>query len=73
MTTSDIKNNLPAIDMNNVDIYPRNSIVKQSKDICNIDDGSKGGTHWVVFDGSDYFDSFGGQPDKLLIKQPPKQ
>ena len=35
-----------------------------------------GGSHWVAFivkgNKSFYFDSFGGQPDKFLLKQLPK-
>ena len=50
--------------MNNVDIYPKYSIVKESKGICNIDDVSKSGTHWVTLDGLQYFASFAGPPDK---------
>ena len=36
----------------------------------------QGGTHWVCFiikdNKSYYFDSFGGNPDKFLLKQLPK-
>ena len=42
-----------------------------------MDNGSMVGTHWTCFIvkdiGSCYFDSFGGQPDKILFKQLPKQ
>ena len=51
-----------------VNIYPRDSQIKTTKGICNIDEG----THWVAFEGSSYFDSFGGPPDQWLIKQLPK-
>ena len=37
---------------------------------------NKGGTHWTCFYIKDkksyYFDSFGGNPDKFLLKQLPK-
>ena len=43
---------------------------------ANIDNGSMGGTDWSCFIVKDnklfYFDSFGGQPDKFLLKQLPK-
>ena len=42
----------------------------------NIDKGSMGGTHWVCFvikhNRCYYFDSFGGQPDTILLSQWPK-
>ena len=57
-------------------IYPRDSKIYSDRGFVNIDNGSQGGTHWVCFivknDKSYYFDSFGGQPDKFLLKQLPK-
>ena len=60
----------------NFRIYPRNSKILSDKGFVNIDNGSMGGSHWVVFivkgNKSFYFDSFGVQPDKFLLKQLPK-
>ena len=60
----------------NYPIYPRDSKLYSDKGFVNIDNGSPGGTHWTCFIvkgiKSYYFDSFGGQPDKLLINQLPK-
>ena len=60
----------------NYEIYPRDSEIYSDKAFVNIDDGSQGGTHWTCFIVKDnksfYFDSFGGQPDKFLLKQLPK-
>ena len=60
----------------NYPIYPRDSKIYSDKDFVNIDDGRMGGSHWtciIVKDNkSYYFDSFGGQPDKFLLKQLPK-
>ena len=57
-------------------IYPRDSKIFSDKGFVNIDDGSKGGTHWTCFivkDNKSYcFDSFVGQPDNFLLKQLPK-
>ena len=75
MTTSDLIKKLSLANIKDVNIYPRDSIVKSKKGICNIDDGSQGGTHWVAYfteGSSSYFDSFGGSPDQWLIKQLPK-
>ena len=72
MTTSDLIEKLSMANIKDVNIYPRDSQIKTTKGICNIDDGSQGGTHWVAFEGSSYFDSFGGPPDQWLIKQLPK-
>ena len=61
----------------NYPIYPRDSKIYSDKGFVNIDDGSMGGTHWTCFivkdDKSYYLDSFGGQPDKFLLKQLPKK
>ena len=42
----------------------------------NIDNGSMGGSHWTCFIVKDnksyYFDSFGVQPVKFLLKQLPE-
>ena len=60
----------------NYPIYPRDSKIYSDKGFVNIDSGIMGGTHWSCFIVKDnksfYFDSFGGQPDKFLIKQLPK-
>ena len=60
----------------NYPIYPRDSKIYSDKGFVNIDNGIMGGTHWTCFIVKDnksfYFDSFGGQPDKFLIKQLPK-
>ena len=72
MKTSDLLEKLYKIKINDVEVYPRDSINNSTKGICNIDDGSQGGTHWVALYGSKYFDSFGGPPDQWLIKQLPK-
>ena len=57
----------------NYPIYPRDSKIYSDKVFVNIDDGSMGGSHWVAFIvkgyKSFYFDSFGGAPDKFLLKQ----
>ena len=57
----------------NYPIHPRDFKIYSNKGFVNIDDGSQGGTHWVCFivkhNKSYYFDSFGGQPDKFLLKQ----
>ena len=60
----------------NYKIYPRDSKITTNKGFVNIDNGLQGGTHWVCFIIKDkksyYFDSFGGSPDKFLLKQLPK-
>ena len=60
----------------NYPIYPRDLKLKTHKGFVNIDNGSQGGTHWTCFIVKDnksyYFDSFGGQPDKFLLKHLPK-
>ena len=60
----------------NYKIYPRDSKIITDKEFINIDNGSRGGSHWCAFyvknNKSFYFDSFGGQPDKFLPKQLPK-
>ena len=57
----------------NYPIYPRDSKIYSDKGFVNIDNGSQRGTHWTCFIVKDnksfYFDSFGGQPDKFLLKQ----
>ena len=60
----------------NYDIYPRDSKIYSDKGFINIDNGAQGGSHWTAFyiknNKSFYFDSFGGAPDKFLLKQLPK-
>ena len=57
-------------------IYPRDLKICSDKGFVNIDNGSMGGSHWTCFIVKDnksfYFDSFGGTPDKFLLKQLPK-
>ena len=56
--------------------FPRDSKRHSDKGLVNIDNGYRGGTHWVGFKLEDnksyYFDRFGGQPEKFLLKQSPK-
>ena len=60
----------------NYTINPRDSKIYSDKRFVNIDNGSMGGTHWTCFYIKDkksyYFNSFGGQPDKILLNQLPK-
>ena len=60
----------------NSNIYPRDSKIHSDKGFVNIDNGSQGGSHWTCFIVKDnklyYFDGFGGQPDKFLLKELPK-
>ena len=60
----------------NYPIYPRDSKIYSDKGFVNIDNGLMGGSHWTCFIVKDnksyYFDSFGGSPDKFLLKQIPK-
>ena len=60
----------------NYPIYPRDSKIYSDRDFVKIDNGSHGGTHWICFIVKDnksfYFDSFGVQPDKFILKQLPK-
>ena len=57
----------------NYPIYPRDSKIYSDRGFVNIDNGSQGGSHWTCFiikdNKSYYFDSFGGAPDKFLLKQ----
>ena len=57
----------------NYPIYPRDSKSYSDKRFVNIDNGRMGGSHWTCFivkgNKSYYFDSFGGQPDKFLLKK----
>ena len=63
--------------VSNYPIYPRNSKIYSDKGFVILDNGRWGGTHWTCFIEKDnktfYHDSFGGQPDKFLLKQLPKQ
>ena len=60
----------------NYKIYLRDFKIITDKGFVNIDKGSMGGTHWTCFIVKDnksyYFDPFGGQTDKFLLKQLPK-
>ena len=60
----------------NCSIYPRDSKIYSDRGYVNIDNGSQEGTHRTCFIVKDnksyYFDSFGVQPDKFLLKQLPK-
>ena len=57
----------------NYPIYPRDSKIYSDKGFLNIDNGSMGASHWTYFivkaNKSYYFDSFGDQLDKILLKQ----
>ena len=57
-------------------IYPRVSKINSVRGFVNIDNGSMGGSHLTCFlvkeNKSYYFDSFGGQRDKFLLKHLPK-
>ena len=57
-------------------IYPRDSKIHSDKGFVIINNGAQGGTHWTCFiikdEKSYYFDSFGVQPDRFLLKQLPK-
>ena len=57
-------------------IYPRASKIYSDKRFVNIDKGSMGGSHRVCCivknNRSCYLDSFGVQPDKILLNQLPK-
>ena len=59
----------------NYRIYPRDSQTLSYKRFINIDGGRFGGSHWCSFIVKDnksyYFDSFGGQPDTVLLNQLP--
>ena len=56
-------------------LYPRDSKTISDKGFVNLDNGSMGGWHWTCFIVKDnksyYFESFGGQPEKLLVEQLP--
>ena len=73
---NDTKNESQLQKIYNYPIYPRDSEIYSDKGFVNIDNGFRGGTHWCAFYVKDnkpyYFDSFGGQPDKFLLKQLPK-
>ena len=60
----------------NYRIYPRDSKIYSDKGFVIIDNGSQGGTQWTCFVVQDnksyYVDSFGGQPDKFLLRQLPR-
>ena len=60
----------------NYPIYPRDSKIYSDRGFVNIDDGRMGGSHWTCFIVKDnksyYFDSFGVQSDKFLLKKLPK-
>ena len=60
----------------NYPIYPKDSKTFSNKRYGNIDIGSLAGPHCTCFIMKDnksfYFDSFGGVPDKFLLKQLPK-
>ena len=60
----------------NYHIYPRDSKIYSDRGFISIDNGFRGESHWTCFlvkdNKSYYFDSFGGAPDKFLLKQLPK-
>ena len=62
--------------VHNCPIYPRDSKICSHKGFVNINNVSMGSSHWTSFvmedNTSNYFDSFGGPPDKILLNQLPK-
>ena len=60
----------------NLSMYPRDGKVYSDKGFVNIDNGSIGGAHWTCFCLKDkklnYFNSFGGHPEKFLLNHLPK-
>ena len=56
--------------------YPGDFKKHSDKRLVNIDNGTMAGTHWTCFykkvNKSYCFDSFGGNPDKFLLRQLPK-
>ena len=60
----------------NCPFYPRGIKVYFDKGFVYLDNGSQRSTHWTCFvdnnNKSYYFDSFGCQPDKILLNQLPK-
>ena len=56
--------------------YPRDSKILTDKGFINIDNGSRGGSHWCAFymqnNKSFYFDSFEGRSDNILLNHSPK-
>ena len=62
--------------IHNFPIYPRDSNIYSDRRFVNIDNGSQGGSHYSCYiikdNKSYYFESFGRQPDKFLLKQLPK-
>ena len=57
----------------NYPIYPRDSKIYSDRGFVNIGTYQNGGSHWCAFYIKDnkafYFDSYGGAPDKHLLKQ----
>ena len=57
-------------------IYPKDSRLYSDRGLVDLDKGSMGGTLWICFTIKDnksiYFDSFGSQLDKFLLKQSSK-
>ena len=60
----------------NYPIYHRDSKIYSDRGFINIDNGAQGSSQRCAFYTKDnksyYFDSFGGQPDKVLLNQLPK-
>ena len=73
---NDTLNELELRRIYNYPIYPRDSKIYSDKGFVSIDNGSQGGTHWICLivkiNESFYFDIFGVQSDKFLLKQLPK-
>ena len=73
---NDIMNESQLQRVYNYPIYPRDSRIYSDRGFINIGNYQNGGSHWCVFyikdNKSFYFDSFGGTPDKFLLKQLPK-
>ena len=57
-------------------IYPKDSKINSNRRFVKTEHGRMGGSPWTCFyvknNESLYFDSFGGQPAKILLNQIPK-
>ena len=73
---NDTMNEFQLQKVSNYPIYLRDLKIYFDKRFVNLHNGSQGGTHCTCFIVKDsksyYYDSFGGNQDKLLLKQLPK-
>ena len=76
ISKNDTMNEIESQRIYNYLISPRDLKIYSYKGLVNIDDGSMNGSHWTCFivkdNKSNYFDSFGGAPDKFLLNHLPK-